>query len=135
MDTPSNRELLDLMGESSFSLWLAIDAYIREYYEIEGVWSKGGKKWAYELKFRKGGKTLCGLYTNQGEAGLMIIFGKEERARFEELRHLFSPGIQSFYDEAHTYHDGKWVMFSLCEESLPISFPSLLAIKRKPAKP
>ena len=29
------------------------------------LWNKGGKAWAYEYKYRQGGKTLCALYARE----------------------------------------------------------------------
>lgn len=41
----------------------------------------------------------------------MIIFGKDERAKFESVRDTLSNAVRRQYDEAKTYRDGKWVMF------------------------
>ena len=41
----------------------------------------------------------------------MIIFGKDERVKFEAIRDTLSNAVCGKYDEAQTYHDGKWVMF------------------------
>lgn len=41
----------------------------------------------------------------------MIIFGKDERTKFEDIRGTLSNAVCRQYDEAKTYHDGKWVMF------------------------
>lgn len=64
----------------------------------------------------------------------MIIFGKEERKKFEAARESFSKEIQEVYDNATTYHDGKWMMFDLNDSSFFDDFVKLLAIKRKPNK-
>ena len=41
----------------------------------------------------------------------MIIFGKDERIKFEDIRGTLSDAVCRQYDEAKTYRDGKWVMF------------------------
>ncbi len=64
----------------------------------------------------------------------MIIFGKDERTKFEEIRESFSAKVQKIYDESKTYHDGEWIMFYPNDESLFSDFMRLLAIKRKPNK-
>ena len=79
-------------------------------------------------------ETLCSLYARNNCAGFMIIFGKDERTKFEESRESFSAEVQKIYDESKTYHDGKWVMFYPDDESLFSDFMRLLAIKRKPNK-
>ena len=61
----------------------------------------------------------------------MIIFGKDERMQFEENRQSYSAEVQRVYDEAQTYHDGKWIMFYPGDDSLFPDFMRLLEIKRK----
>ena len=85
----------------------------------------------YEYKYRKGGKTLCSLYARENCLGFMIIFGKDERLKFEENRESYSAEVQKAYDEAQTYHDGKWIMFYPEDDSLFPDFMRLLEIKRK----
>lgn len=64
----------------------------------------------------------------------MIIFGKDERKKFEENRTNYSESAQRIYDESKTYHDEKWVMFDLINTSMFDDFIKLLHIKRKPNK-
>ena len=96
------------------------------------MWNTGGKNWIYEYKYRRGGKTLCSLYAKSNCVGFMIIFGKDERAKFEEIRDTLSDSVCSRYDEAKTYRDGKWVMFEPTDTSEFDDYIKLLAIKRKP---
>ena len=63
-------------------VWNKLCALIDEKYEMERLWNKGGKAWTYEYKYRRGGKTLCALYARENCIGFMIIFGKDERAKF-----------------------------------------------------
>lgn len=62
----------------------------------------------------------------------MIIFGKEERFKFEQDRENYAAEVQRIYEEAQTYHDGKWMMFEPTDASLFEDFSKLLRIKRKP---
>ena len=61
----------------------------------------------------------------------MIIFGKDERTKFEEIRDILSTAVCRKYDEAKTYHDGKWVMFEPTDTTEFDDYMKLLAIKRK----
>ncbi|CVH77003.1 hypothetical protein BN3662_01927 [Clostridiales bacterium CHKCI006] len=62
----------------------------------------------------------------------MIIFGKDERTQFDDIRGTLSKSVCKRYDEATTYHDGKWVMFEPTDTSEFDDYMKLLAIKRKP---
>lgn len=132
--TPDSNEMTAIIGQSLYDLWNELCALIEEKYDMERLWNSGGKSWTYEYKYRRGGKTLCGLYARKNCIGFMIIFGKEERLKFESDRESYSNEVQKIYDKADTYHDGKWVMFELVDNSLFNDFVRLLNIKRKPNK-
>ena len=129
---PSQSIMAELLGQSLFEVWQALCLTIEEKYEMERVWNTGGKKWVYEYKYRRGGKTLCCLYAKSNCVGFLIIFGKEERAQFEAIRGSLSNAVCRQYDEAETYHDGKWIMFEPTDPAEFDDYMKLLAIKRKP---
>lgn len=131
---PDKTELAALLGARLYDVWTKLCAGIEERYDMERLWNKGGKKWTYEYKYRRGGKTLCSLYARENGIGFMIIFGKGEREAFEVQRATFSNAVQETYDDAKTFHDGKWVMFEPEDDSHLGEFMVLLDIKRRPNK-
>lgn len=130
-DIPSQSAMIELLGQSLFEVWQQLCSMIDEKYEMERLWNTGGKKWTYEYKYRRGGKTLCTLYAREKCIGFMIIFGKDERAKFEDIRDTLSTSICRQYDEAKIYRDGKWVMFQPIDTAEFDDYIKLLAIKRK----
>lgn len=108
---PTPRDIETLIGTELYNVWNRLCQLIEQSYEMEQLWNRGGKAWTYEYKYRKGGKTLCALYAKERTLGFMVILGKDERAKFEMQRELFSNEVQMIYDEATTFHDGKWIMF------------------------
>lgn len=131
---PTNEEIVALIGRQLFDVWTKLCDLIESKYDLERLWNSGGKKWTYEYKYRKGGKSLCALYAKENVFGFMVIFGKNERAKFEASRNDYSLEVQKIYDESTTYHDGKWMMFKLTDTSLFSDMEKLLLIKRKPNK-
>lgn len=131
---PTAEEIIALIGENLYDIWNKLSALINENYDMECIWNKGGKAWNYEYKYRQGGKTLCALYAKENCIGFMVILGKDERVKFEESRDNYSKEVQQIYDETHTYHDGKWLMFKPNDTTLFKDFIALLSIKRKPNK-
>ncbi|WP_333652335.1 DUF3788 domain-containing protein [Lacrimispora sp.] len=129
---PTTEEMTALIGEPLYEVWTKLCAIIDEKYDMDKLWSSGGKAWTYEYKYRRGGKTLCALYARENIVGFMIILGKDERNKFEENRGNYSKEVQKIYDDAKTYHDGKWIMFEPTDDSLFNDFIELLSIKRKP---
>lgn len=131
---PSEEEIISLVGKPLYDIWLSLTESIDAKYEMERLWNSGGKMWKYEYKYRRGGKTLCALYARENCIGFMVVFGQEERAKFEACRDSYSKETQKVYDEAQTYRDGKWIMFEPKDTSLFDDFIKILSIKRKPNK-
>ena len=129
---PSHADMAALLGQPLSDVWQKLCGGIDEKYEMERLWNTGGKNWTYEYKYRRGGKTLCCLYAKSSRMGFMIVFGKDERAKFEEIRGTLSEAVCRQFDEAKTYHDGKWVMFEPANTAEFDDYIQLLAIKRKP---
>ena len=135
LDTiPTTEEMTALLGKSLYEVWTNLCTLIDEHYDMERLWDKGGKAWKYEYKYRRGGKTLCALYARENCVGFMVVLGKDERLKFEADKENYSKVVQEIYDNTHTYHDGKWVMFEPTDTSLFGDFIRLLSIKRKPNK-
>jgi len=134
MENVTTNELKELIGANKLQAFETIVNEINSIYDMEQIWNTGGKKWEYEYKFRKSSKTLCAFYFKKNVLGLMIIFGKDERSKIEDIRKELSKEILKVYDSAKTYHDGKWVMFDIIDTSLLGDIVKLLFIKRKPNK-
>ena len=130
---PTPEQMTTLVGKSLYEeVWKKLCALIEEQYDMDRLWNNGGKAWTYEYKYRRRGKTLCALYARKNYVGFMIILGKEEHLKFENERETYSEEVQSIYEGAKTYHDGKWIMFAPTDTSLFDDFIRLLRIKRKP---
>ena len=133
LDTiPAAGQMAALLGEPLYEIWNQLCALIDEKYDMDRLGENGGKAWVYEYKYRRGGRTLCALYARENCLGFMIILGKDERLKFEEGRESYTKEVQRIYDEAQTYHDGKWIMFLPQDASLFDDFIKLLRIKRRP---
>lgn len=131
---PSEKELQDLLGQSAYSAWQTLVSFILQNYSMDTFWDSGRKAGIYEYKFRKSNKTLCALYAKEQSFGFMIIYGKAERETFEQDKERFSPQIQTIYDETRTYHDGKWIMIDILDDSLIDELKNMIFIKKKPKK-
>lgn len=129
---PSTEEMQELLGEELFCVWEKLTSAIEEKYEMDRLWDKGYREWVYEYKYRRGGKTLVTLYAKERTIGVQIIFGKDERVKVEANRENLSDQALRAYDEAQTYHDGKWVMFFPKDDGMIGDFMKLMALKRRP---
>ena len=131
---PTHNEIENLLSPVAFANWQALCKFIEAQYEMEQLWNKGGKAGKYEYKYRRGGKTLCALYLGENHLGFMVVLGKAEQQKFEELRNTFTATVQRLYDETHPYHDGRWLMLDVSAKLNIEDIERLLHIKRRPNK-
>ena len=122
-----------MLGSAS-SAWEKLTGYIRFHYILDEVWDEGKPthKHHNNLYFRRGGKTLINLCIREGYFIASIVFGKDERAKFEQQQESFGESVCKEYNDAEVYHDGKWIGFNVYDESLINDIIRLLPIKRKP---
>ncbi|MDL2212048.1 DUF3788 domain-containing protein [Erysipelotrichaceae bacterium OttesenSCG-928-M19] len=128
------KQLEELISKQQIEVFQTICTFIDSTYEMDKAWNTGGKKWNYEYKFRRGGKTLCAFYFKENCLGFMVILGKAEREKFEDDSANYSFQVVELYHQTTTYHDGKWLMLELNDLTLFNDIKKLLLIKRKPNK-
>ena len=132
VEPPAREALRSLLGDELLAVWERTCARIETLYDMERLWDRGYRDWAYAYKYRRGGKTLVALYANRGGMGVQVIFGRAERERLERQRGDLSPETLAAYGRANTYHDGKWVMFEPEDAGSLPDLEALLALKRRP---
>ncbi len=128
----TNDELKAMLPAKLFFLWQTVTERIEAAYDMDKEWDTGGKMSKHCMRYRRGGKTLVTLLPKENTIGLMVVYGKDERAKFESRQAEFSGSVIKQYNEATTYHDGKWIMYDLPDNDVLNDLPLLLAIKRKP---
>jgi hypothetical protein len=130
---PSDSEVAEWVGDEAYQYWKHVTHLIeRNYPNIFTLeWLFGGKKHGWSLRYKKS-KSFCTLIPEKNYFALLIVFGAEERAKAEAIRDNLSTCTRKEYDEATTYHDGKWVLLTINSGDVVEDVMKLLAIKRKP---
>lgn len=125
-------QVMRLLPEKAMEIWDEMTAAIDALYDVDRLWDKGFGCWRVEYKYRRGGKTLCTFYAREGEAVLLITYGKAEREKFDLIRDSLSVNLQKIYDETKTLHDGKWLWIPLDDALKTEDMMAMLKIKRRP---
>lgn len=112
---------------NSFDTFMNLIRFIRVNYVMDELWD--GKE---ILKFQRSKKTLVTLCIKENCFNVLIIFGKAERAVFDEVREQFSDFICNYYDSSNTYHDGKWMFIDIEDGTYLNDIIELIKIKKKP---
>lgn len=112
---------------NSFGAFLDLLRFIRVNYVMDELWDGEA-----ELKFRRSGKTLVTLCIKENCFNALIIFGKAERAVFDEIRGKFSDFVCNYYDNSRIYHDGKWMFIDIEDGTYLNDIIEMIKIKKKP---
>lgn len=120
------KEVEGILGQSA-SAWIKIIGYIRTNYIMDEFWDAKNC-----LKFQRSKKTLVTFYIKDKKFSALIIFGKNEREKFELTTSDFSDYINNIYDSSKTYHDGKWMFIDTNDISQADDIIKLVKIKKKP---
>ena len=130
---PSESAIADWIGKEAHEYWKHVTHLIEQIYPnvFTPEWLFGGKKHGWSLRYKKG-KSFCTLIPEKNRFTLLIVFGIEERAKVETMRDHLSQHTQKKYDEATTYHDGKWLVLTINNDKVVEDVMRLLAVKRRP---
>ena len=73
-------------------------------------WEKG-----WNVKFKKAGKSLCTIYPREGYLTVLVVVGKREKARVEEILPDCTAEIQNIYEQTKEGNGQRWLMVDLEE--------------------
>lgn len=130
---PTAKALAAWLGPTAHEQWRRAADWIAKSYPDVFVpeWLFGGKKHGWSLRYKKS-KSFCTFVPEKGRFRLLIVFGAEDRAKVEAMRATLSKATCQGYDQATTYHDGKWLLLDVADEATLGDVQRLLVAKRKP---
>jgi hypothetical protein len=130
---PSTSEIEQWIGREPYEYWKHVTQLIEQNYPkvFTPEWLFGGQKHGWSLRYKKN-KSFCTLIPEKNRFAMLIVFGAEERAKVEAIRDRLSEQTQKEYDNATTYHDGKWVHLTVDNDTVVNDVKRLLAVKRRP---
>lgn len=130
---PTESAVAGWVGENAYKYWKLITQSIEQSYPgvFAPEWLFGGRKHGWAQRYKKS-KSFCTLIPEKGRFSLLIVFGAEEREKVDAIRKSLSKNTQREYDEATTYHDGKWLLLAVDSDTVVKDVTLLLSTKRKP---
>jgi len=128
---PTDAEILDAIGQTA--AWLDLRQYIETRY---GDWTPEltfyGKQYGWTIRYRKGGKTLCSLFPEQGAFSVLIVLGKKEVEKALAMVDEFGANARAVLEGTEQLHDGRWLWIGVLDVDDAEDVKRLLRAKRKP---
>ena len=127
---------------SDIGVWVSNPAFeallpwMEETYTVEPSieFSKCSMDRGWNIKYKKGSKSLCVLYVRQGWFTAMVTLGAKQVAELEVLLPTFSPAFRRLYEKTPPFNGGKWLVVDVKESEQLEEVQRLILMKAKPVK-
>jgi len=83
--SPSEKEVRSTLG-ARYPFWQHVVQFLYNNYEMAADFSYGGKKYGWNLWYRKSGKSLVSLYPQTGGFVAQIVLGKDQTEQALEMK-------------------------------------------------
>lgn len=132
---PDHENILNFIG-SAGRLWLELKAHLEDTYHVPSKmsYSKCAAQPGWNVKYQKGGKSLCTLYPMEDFFIALIVIGTKEEAEVEAALTLsvFTDEIQELYRRTAFSCGGRWLMIQVVNQAVLEDVKRLIAIRVKP---
>ena len=117
-------------------LFDALMAWMGETYQTEPSveFSKCSMDRGWNIKYKKGSKSLCVLYVRRGWFTAMVTLGAKQVAELETLLPTFSASFRKLYETTPLFNGGKWLSVDVTGPGQLEEVQRLILMKDRPAK-
>ena len=131
---PTEKEIMDFIGEKAKESWLEMKRFIEDNYEIMPETVFYGVNYGWNVRYRKSGRTLCSFFPEKGGFSVLIVLGRKESKEALSIRNKLSSRIYELLENTKQLHDGRWLWIRLAAKHDIDDIKKLLKIKKKPKK-
>lgn len=97
-------------------------------------YSKCSMQKGWNIKYKKGGKSLCTVYPMEGYFIVLIVIGKKEQTEAELILPACGSQVRKVYSETTLSWAGKWLMVEIKEREVLEDIQKLILTRAKPNK-
>lgn len=118
------------------ALWADINEFLQEKYEVKPVYSYSGcnAQPGWNVKYQKGGKSLCTLYPMDGFFIALVVIGAKQEARAALLAPTLTQHVQQLLKTAGGMAGARWLMIHVTNAQILADVKTLIQLRRKPMK-
>ena len=88
----------------------------------------------WNVKYKKGSKSLCVLYVRSGWFTAMVTLGAKQVMELEPLLSTFSVAFRRMYEGTPLFNGGKWLVVDVKDDKQFIEVQRLMLLKAEPVK-
>ena len=135
---PSETQIREYIDTSLFD---DLDAYLRHTYKVKprmaysncgmdkGLWR------GWNIKYQKGGKSLCTLYPKQGYLHLLLPVGMRDMDEAEVMIQSCTAYTQDLFNHTVCGHNGKSLAFEVNDEAVLEDMKIMIGLRVSSSRP
>lgn len=114
-------------------LWTEFNNQIQSTYQIESCMehSRCSMQAGWNIKYKKGGKSLCTLYPMRGYFIALVVVGSHELTEAEFLMRQCSDYVQTVFKKTKTGNGQKWLMLEVRDRGIMDDVFSLINLRKR----
>jgi len=128
---PTMEEVSVAIG-SRRPLWDRLTRFIVNNCRIQRDFAFYGKNYGWAVRFRAGGKALLSIYPRKESFTVQIVLSQTGAEQALSLN--LSKKVRKVIEEAHQFHEGRWVFIKVESQQNLNDIQRLLLIKSQPSK-
>lgn len=115
-------------------LWQEINSYLQDTYKVRPrlSYSKCSAQRGWNVKYQKGGKSLCTLYPMAGYFIALVVIGNKEMPDVEVLAGRSSEYTKTLFHNTPFSAGGKWMMINVTDKHILRDVKRLINIRVSP---
>lgn len=128
--SPSLEQVTEYINNS---LWTDFNNRIQSTYRTR-PWMEHGRcsmQAGWNIKYKKGGKSLCTLYPMQGYFIVLVLVGSREFTEAEFLMPQCSDYVQTVFKNTKTGNGQKWLMLDVRDREIMDDVFRLINLKKR----
>lgn len=115
-------------------LWEKLYDFLKENYKVDPDYSYSScsAQPGWNVKYKKGGKSLCTLYPMDGYFIALVVVGNKELPEVEIILPTCTEYVQGLFEKTRSVGNmGRWLMINVTDEEILEDVENLIQIRRK----
>jgi hypothetical protein len=129
---PDDNLIAEILGKTALKRWNDIREFLTTNYDFPPELSFYGRKYGWSFRYRRKGKTLCTMFPEEKSFTVLVTLGRQEIEKAGKVLAEFNNDTRDLFQNAHQYHDGKWLFKRIRNLSDLKDVKTLITIKKKP---
>ena len=127
---PTWEQITEYIGSP---LWADFNERIQSAYQVKPCMehSRCSMQAGWNIKYKKGGKSLCTLYPMQGYFIVLVVVGSRELTEAEFLMPQCSDYVQTVFKNTKIGNGQKWLMLDVRDRGIMDDVFSLINLRKR----